>query len=717
LLKGFDECGTSSIRYEEFVAWVMGITPGELSADRDLTRAIQMAAVCMQEVATPVCCGSNEERQRFLEKEWAPFIAELRDALASTQTRHALGFSPEEVLPPRESWIAWADRNRQLTTKWYGRPNVSVLYELLIECGLHDGDSVYRTSELRQEWSEDRWVRTIDGKARKAAYKKRDEMKATRTYATSQKAGESMIDNSILPNIMTAAESHVLLAGKIIKDFMVRRIAKQQRKCLVVLAKLPSVPTPALGLLPPEELREVLGALSNEDLVAAGINPESSAFQALRATGRIIASFGQFTADQRNRIQQFIQTTLGCESPSGKRQELDDFVAFIHEHPGRIYKDDGHLHHELLNRVLFSKHYVVVKRSTMAQFAAHRYFTNGWKRTYPLIEFSEEGVEKELRPSGADEFSRFRKNDFPYLDSHGMSLSSGGVVEGSDAYGGLLYELGVSCAVDGTAKVGNWFASDFEKILKEVVALNPASSIEKLLPGEAFHEVCQNPRASSSIRETEHVQISRGSSSMWPVMRLQQKPIFISELGATLDIVQVGNELDAIHVCLESEDIAAPAIVKMLNELRLTLCRKCGPKIDFILLATPRGDGKFRAAFVPLASVEARPGVMKNVLLGEELGDYNLPWGPLVDSTSGKGNMVVFDANGWTKYAEGAAPLQRLYDFNRFPGTRALVAEFLKDHYAYIDDSPGKCLSVEEPIVPSGGIGPSLIDTLFPDKR
>ena len=51
----------------------------------------------------------------------------------------------------------------------------------------------------------------------------------------------------------------------------------------------------------------------------------------------------------------------------------------------------------------------------------------------------------------------------------------------------------------------NWFASDFEKILSEVVLLNPPAgrSREDLLPGECFHDVAQNPRSASSIGATQ----------------------------------------------------------------------------------------------------------------------------------------------------------------------------------------------------------------------
>jgi len=44
---------------------------------------------------------------------------------------------------------------------------------------------------------------------------------------------------------------------------------------------------------------------------------------------------------------------------------------------------------------------------------------------------------------------------------------------------------------------------------------------------------------------------------------------------------------------------------------------------------------------------------------------------------------------------EGAGMLARLYDFNRKPGSRALVANFLQKHFKY-DDCPGMSLGPEK---------------------
>jgi len=161
-------------------------------------------------------------------------------------------------------------------------------------------------------------------------------------------------------------------------------------------------------------------------------------------------------------------------------------------------------------------------------------------------------------------------------------------------------------------------------------------------------------------------------------MRLKQKPVHVPALNAIVDIVQVGKEPDAIHVCVESKNIDAPAIVEMLQQLRLSLYRTCGRELDFILLTAPRGDGFIRASLAIVSTITKDPdsGEQMNAATRELVSAYSLPPAVLVDATNGKGNVV---------------------------------AEFMKNRYAYIDDSPGMCQKVAEPVVPNGGQGPSLV--------
>ena len=103
----------------------------------------------------------------------------------------------------------------------------------------------------------------------------------------------------------------------------------------------------------------------------------------------------------------------------------------------------------------------------MERFTNHRYFASPWVRTTPLKGFEEDGsTEKVLREEGAKEYSRIRKNGFAYVESHGLGISSGGITEATteDQTKSLAYELGTLLVEDASAKLGNWFAADFEKV-------------------------------------------------------------------------------------------------------------------------------------------------------------------------------------------------------------------------------------------------------------
>jgi len=497
---------------------------------------------------------------------------------------------------------------------------------------------------------------------------------------------------------------------------LVLRTLQKQRKCLTSLSTISSMPTTALCSLTRDQLRAALEALHDEDLIAVGVSPTSSAMRLLRSTGAFVSSFGQFTAEQRMQVQDFLQQSLGAATAASEigDPELDNFVSFIRAYPGRIYQEDAAQHHKLLAGVMFSRSYVVIPRSVVECFTNHRYFTDRWERTFPLITFNGEGGDSILRQAGMEEFSRFRSNNFSYLDSHGMGISSGGIAEGLSSYGSLAYELGVALPTDENAKLGNWFAGDFEKILNEVVALNPAGDSADILPGEAFHEVCQNPADASSISATQHTQISRGSTSLWPVMRLEMKPVHVSKLNATLDLIQVGDEADAFMVCLDSPNIASPGIVAMLQELRLALCREFGGRsIVFTLLASPRGDGTFRAALVPnaLLTMSHEAGTTVNAL-GEDISKYRIPV-PTVDAASAKGSISVDTLEGLEQALHGSAMLGRLYDFNRVPGARRFVSDFLHRSYSYVAAVPGRCQKITQGLIPGGNADPPR-DVFFP---
>lgn len=155
---------------------------------------------------------------------------------------------------------------------------------------------------------------------------------------------------------------------------------------------------------------------------------------------------------------------------------LSEFVEFQRTASGRYFRNDKRLHKQLLLLGMWTHDIAVLKRSAIEHRTVQRYVPLQWTRSVNLVRLEEDGTETVLRPAGVVEYSRLRKNAFPYGDSHGMGLSSGGLAEGLEAHGTLGYELGAALSQDPSAKLPNWDANDVEKILVELLMLNPHSS-------------------------------------------------------------------------------------------------------------------------------------------------------------------------------------------------------------------------------------------------
>uniref|UniRef100_A0A6T9LQN7 Uncharacterized protein n=1 Tax=Haptolina ericina TaxID=156174 RepID=A0A6T9LQN7_9EUKA len=324
------------------------------AARRELNSQPLRQAPCASRASQALCLhGSEEEKAKFLETEWKPFYDELAAALVHTQTNHIVGIALEQVLPPQTAWETWSERCRQLTLKWHGNANVSAVFQLLIECSEYDGISPYRFSDVPREWSTDGWVRALDGNVRAAFSAKAREMEASKVGVIQQSAGESAIDNTVLPNILTKREAQVLLAGKAIKEVLVRTIARSQTRILSNLVTMGAITTTAPLALKPAELSRVLSQVSTTTLVEADVREHTTAWQRLRAAGCIIQSFGDLSSERLRNIQVFLDEHFAqAKVVSNEAPELSDFVKFIRSSPGKLYQQDRLKHKEMLMKVV-----------------------------------------------------------------------------------------------------------------------------------------------------------------------------------------------------------------------------------------------------------------------------------------------------------------------------------------------------------------------------
>ena len=195
-------------------------------------------------------------------------------------------------------------------------------------------------------------MRALDGSFRVAAGAKQRELQAKQRNALAQSAGESPIDNTVLPNIMSADESRILLLGTRIKHLLIRRsnvaaieptlrpvpqgsarvrglsqsprllafrrtrshgprgshppilvppvaVARRQGKMLVAIAAATAALHAGFAALPPAELKAALSALPAADLAASGIDVETAAWRRLVETGERYSRYCRYSRHSR----------------------------------------------------------------------------------------------------------------------------------------------------------------------------------------------------------------------------------------------------------------------------------------------------------------------------------------------------------------------------------------------------------------------------------
>eukprot|EP00927_Polykrikos_kofoidii_P047700 TRINITY_DN41980_c0_g1_i1.p1 TRINITY_DN41980_c0_g1~~TRINITY_DN41980_c0_g1_i1.p1 ORF type:complete len:788 (-),score=158.87 TRINITY_DN41980_c0_g1_i1:61-2073(-) len=629
-------------------------------------------------------------RARFLQEEWGPFFAELRCFVQDAKDRQANNFSHHEVMPSHSKLIDLTRRCLDLTERWHGRANVSALYEAYCEAAELDGHSPYVVRDLPQERSADGYTRALDSKARRNLYRPTQQADSTASPESlpvgrmRQESGESPIDNLVLPNLMRRRDALLLFVGHRIQQFFLRVLRRKQLRILEQLGlKHGDSAVTSEGA---DEVRRLLGEAGESD-------DESIARRCLAERGQPLMSYGQLPVDARARIDGFLSTEIQRSAATEDdvlEEDLEAFVTHCSSHPGRAFNGSAVQQKLQLLKAMRSPALRVKFRSDLEPFTQHKYFCVPWNRSVPLMAFSEASDQPfvELRPVNAFEVSRFRKNVFAYAESHGLGLSGGGCAEGFNwRPGTLMYEFGTLLCVDESSKVSNHWVTDVEKIVRDCLVLCPDGGTVDMLPGEALHDVGQNPVAASSIGRTQHTQIMRASVSDFPLMGETCKRRLHETMGAWVDIIQVGECEDAFFVSVHSRKPDAVPVLRFFADLRLKYMEAFGRSVDFTVTCHPTDKGEFIVNFAPVAcmkkiKVPTGEGCMgldfdfENPESGERFTKQKLA-AAFVDCSHGKGNILAANEEYWRIALEGRPMLTRLYDFNRKPGTRAIAEAFV----------------------------------------
>jgi len=682
---GSCEAAGDAVAYEKLVHWLLDI-PAEAAKSCGASAVGHCPSLpSAAPRPRPIKACSSEEREYFLIEKWSPFLATLGQYVEDVKTRAARKFQLHEIMPSHAEIHSLVQTCLKLTKEWHGRGNISAVYEAFMEMAQYDGHTIFRFDTLQQARSPDGYIRLVDGRAR---YKAQSEQtaRAKGTEASKkpvligrmvQAAGESPIDNLVLPSIMPRKQALLLFTGHRIQQFFVRALQWKQRR---LLAASPA----SIG----EELKASL------------------AYRMLIELGGVIESYGQLPEDVRANADSFLASEIGARQGDTQVEEmpgeLDEFIRHCQSHPGRAYKKCRVQHNVMLFKAIASKAVRVVWRSDLEPFTQHRYFVYPWTRTVPLLGLVPcEGVEDggsrqgagghrlvELRPGGAKEVTRYRKNIFAYGEAHGLGQSGGGCAERCNgAPGRLRFELGTLLCEDEAAKVQNHWVTDIEKIIHDCVLTCPHGGEADALPGEVLHDGGQNPTIASSIGLTQHTQVMGTSAADFPLVLEQNKPMWRGDLNATVDVVQVGAEPDAFFVKFLTKVPDNRCFVKYLVDFRTHLMQTYGRGVDFCVCCFPTASGDFIVTFAPIASIKrvAVPkgtGILgldfdfENPDLNKRFMQLDLP-AAFVDCSHGKGNIVAITENAWERALKGRPKLVELYDFNRKVGAREVVEAFL----------------------------------------
>jgi hypothetical protein len=725
--------------------------PKEIETERDVDHGTAAQG------AKGLWAAEGHLRARYIVGHWLPFIKVLRrmimdlqgQAIAHAHHHPGTPLDPKK-LPSQRVLRGLVARNVELTEIWYGQGwgNCSCVYEFFIRMNEVAGLVAIDWNQVPKKRSKDNFVVVFDGRRRNAARFPSAQASGGGGGESSSDAdplgqlpdqkGESPIDNSVHSNVMLPEEARRLLRGGKVLTFILFSFASLQRRYLRQIGEEMNVSLADEG---PFEVREILGRLykdhqdapENSLLGRLKLRTDAPAFQTLLELGHVVSEWNHLPQSVQEGLNREVEKRAeakaqedskaredanegdpkeASESSSTESKEASplvrEFVHFLRNHPGRVFRDDVRLHKRLLVVSMWKRDLVVLPRSAVERHAHERYLSIEWTRLVPLFTVDDDGGESVLREQGTLEQTRVRANIYPYCDSHGLGLGGGGVDEQSDVFGtprnNLAWELGVAMPSDPQAKLANHWVCDVEKVVNEARLFNSRSRAGRafLLPGEHPHSIGQNPAHSSSIAETLHTQIGLASLREHPVFQLEGHPQYCESLCADVDIIQVGECADAFFLKFVSDLEEYRGLVEFLQELRIAMMRKFGARsLDFNIRVVPdEDDDTFVIIF----------GVIGPVEQGDNYCWKNLETGESSDKCVAKslgvaatGGQLVSHSDEATQRAvnEGRKCVAELYDVFRKPGARRFVRRFLLAKLGILDHS-------DTPLLPSHRRPPSV---------
>jgi len=642
--------------------------------------------------------------------KWELFLKKLKGIEGEVERKTKEGYALQNRIPTQVELLTLSEECLSLSEAWHGqgKGNLSCFYQFFQRICETAQITFYKYSDLSMLKSKDGFASLLE-----LDVEKRNKLQKTYSDAVQGpylrqgglwKGGRSAIDNSILSNVMLKEDPTIIAAG--LRRVMVGYIKKKQRAIIETLRKN----TPEHTKFSDFELVKTHFQCS---IANKKINKEGLPFQLLLKTGKLLEDWGQVPQSCKEALYKLaVDRTIAQVSSnanSAPKLLFNTFVKFVKDNPGVFIDSKAfnwdelfsgsdktgalaafkklspkQLHWLIYSVGLWSGQLSISTRARIENDSPIHYIPFSWIRKFNLENIMD-GKKAIVRFGKSKETSMIRVNQGAYQPYHGLSMSTSGLVEGLKNHNTLLYKLGIP--VDPTATISNMHC-DIEKILREVVFLNPQTSIDKCLPGEAYMTVGQNSVAGSSIKATQHTQIYAGHLKDFPVFdQLKAKSTVSTTVEAKVEFVQVGNKPDAFYLKLTTHNPIADNFIKCLIELKMSLLEKFGgiEKIDFILQATPDGAGNFVVIFAPHARLEMRN---QNVYYNPESDENNVALQlpaehlHLANATGHWGldfnqDKAILEAT----LQDGRSMLAHVWDFASKVGTYQHSLQYLQDNF------------------------------------
>ncbi len=346
-----------------------------------------------------------------------------------------------------------------------------------------------------------------------------------------------------------------------------------------------------------------------------------------------------------------------AQIPAPEHSALSEsFIAFTNKYPHALFNNNAADHYTAIREGVSKGEF---KRLTFRTETPHRYLASDqWQRIVPLLNQG-----KLVRNKGAKESLYIRANEVPYMNTHGMALP-------------------------GWRSIQENTYPDVERLCWLAEYMNPP---QNRLPGEAGKPVivARNSNTGSSISGTAHEQIYFGSIEKYPNYCVKNNPYYLQALDAALDLVQVGEKVDAFFLRLGTTKVRTVPILEFINNLIYSMQIKFNQEvIDFQIQVLPNKTGQFALIFIPFARLDKINGVAHNPTTGEASITYNIEGNMSCAVAGGTLLATSTQIDNWLD--DGKNTLRRQYDFAALAGTYEFVCNHIRECFGQ-EFAQGSC--------------------------